>query len=185
MKIIPPVEVPTPVVPERTRVASAAAATESARVVSTPTQVDVSPSARVAAAMAAAGHYGRTGDEAVVEEIVGTGDPNAEFREQVFGLLVGMISRSRESEVSAREREEAMEASQQESAERVARAEAAMEDPGSSQGIDSASAELEAEAMRSAIGLGLAGEEDSAEIDAPAAAPTVEAPDVEAPEPSA
>ena len=64
-----------------------------------------------AAAMAAAGHYGRTGDEAVVEEIVGTGDPNAEFREQVFGLLVGMISRSRESEASAREREEAMEAS--------------------------------------------------------------------------
>ena len=98
MKIIPAVIDPSmhPQVDRAGRVRAAPANTEVARAEGAA-QVSVSPSARAAAALAASGRYRQAGAAQVVEEIVGSGEPNAEFREAVVGLLVGMMDRNDEA----------------------------------------------------------------------------------------
>ena len=93
------------------------------------THVAVSPAARAAAALSAAGRYPRSGEAAVVEKIVGRGDPNAEFKEQVVGLLVDMMGRTRQQQDRARAREAAAREQQHEQAENARRAEAAVGAP--------------------------------------------------------
>ena len=105
MKIIPAVIDPTmhPPVDRAGRVRPTPADTEVARAEGAA-QVSVSPSARAAAALAASGHYRQSGAAQVVEEIVGSGEPNAEFKEAVVGLLVGMMDQTDGAQAEAEQR---------------------------------------------------------------------------------
>jgi hypothetical protein len=129
MKVIPPGIDASMVQPrEPTRRVPGSDATPGATAAAEPvTQVAVSPAARAAAALAATGGYPRSGEAAVVEKIVGTGAPNADFKEQVVGLLVDMMGRTRLQQLErARGREAAADEQEQERAERARRAEAAV-----------------------------------------------------------
>lgn len=131
MKVIPP-GVDASMVQPRDPARRVGVSPDKVRAASAPepvTQVAVSPSARAAAALSAAGRYSRTGEAAVVEKIVGTGDPNAEFKEQVVGLLVDMLGRTRQQQQQAAAREEAAREQQADKAENARRAEEAVGAP--------------------------------------------------------
>ena len=82
-----------------------------------PNVVDISPIARARSALVRAGDAGNVDFAGPVKAVVGEGDPNAELRARVLGLIVGVLTDQR---ISARRTQQA-EARQQATREALAR----------------------------------------------------------------